>query len=195
MMARLCFTIPAAAVLFGLLVMLAGCASGSGPYRPADASRRDTARAQELTSKAAELVFTEPEKAEPLLREALTADLYHGPAHNNLGVLYLNAGQLYEAASEFEWARKLMPGHPDPRLNLAMTLEEAGRIDEAAEAYQTALEVYPNHLPTLMGLTRMQIRTETSDDRTQQNLRTIVMRTGDPSWRRWAERELIRIDQ
>lgn len=44
------------------------------------------------------------------------------------------AGWLHKAASEFEWARKLMPGYPDPRLNLAMTLEEAGRIDEASEA-------------------------------------------------------------
>jgi tetratricopeptide (TPR) repeat protein len=184
-----------ASVFVVAAALLIGCAASAGPYRPADASRRDTARAQELTAKAAELIFTDPEKAEPLLREALTADLYHGPAHNNLGVLYLNAGRLYEAASEFEWARKLMPGHPDPRLNLAMTLEEAGRIDEASEAYQTALEVYPNHLPTLMGLTRMQIRTGSSDDRTRENLKTIVMRSNDPTWRQWAERELIRLDQ
>ena len=33
--------------------------------------------------------------------------------HGNLGVLYLNRGELYEAASEFEWARRLLPGHPD----------------------------------------------------------------------------------
>ena len=182
-------------MIVGLVVLLAGCATSSGPYSPANSARRDTARAQELTSKAAELVFTDPEKAEPLLREALAADLYHGPAHNNLGVLYLNAGRLYEAASEFEWARKLMPGHPDPRLNLAMTLEEAGRIDEASEAYMTALEVYPNHLPTLMGLTRMQIRTQSSDNRTIENLKTIVMRSDDPDWRQWAERELIRLDR
>ena len=88
-----------------------------------------------------------------------------------------------------------MPGHPDPRLNLAMTLEEAGRIDEASEAYMTALEVYPNHLPTLMGLTRMQIRTQSSDNRTIENLKTIVMRSDDPDWRQWAERELIRLDR
>jgi hypothetical protein len=50
--------------------------------------------------------------------EALSADLFFGLAHNNLGVLYLKEDKLYEAANEFEWARKLMPGHPDPRMNL-----------------------------------------------------------------------------
>ena len=41
---------------------------------------------------------------------------------------------LYDAAAEFEWARKLMPGHPDPRLNLAITLERAGREEGATAA-------------------------------------------------------------
>ena len=35
-----------------------------------------------------------------------------------------------------------MPGHPGPRMNLALTLERAGRIDEAMATYDTALEVY-----------------------------------------------------
>jgi Flp pilus assembly protein TadD len=78
---------------------------------------RNSLKARELTEKAAEIVTSDPEKAERLLREALTADVYHGPAHNNLGVVYLKQGELYEAAHEFEWARKLMPGHPDPRMN------------------------------------------------------------------------------
>lgn len=175
-------------------VALISCSSAQGPYRGDASSYRDTQRAERLTSEATAIVFTDPERAESLLREALAADLYHGPAHNNLGVVFLSSGRLYDAASEFEWARKLMPGHPDPRLNLAMTLERAGRIDEAKDAYRTALEVYPEHLPSLMGLTRMQIRTRTTDNETQANLRTIVMRAADPDWRIWAERELIRLD-
>jgi len=34
-----------------------------------------------------------------------------------------------------------MPGHPDPRMNLALTLEQAGRTDETIQTYKTALEV------------------------------------------------------
>jgi len=52
----------------------------------------------------------EAAEAETLLRRALTADLYHGPAHNNLGVLYLTQGKLFEAAGEFEWARGELAG-------------------------------------------------------------------------------------
>ncbi len=40
--------------------------------------------------------------------------------------MFLGQRKLYEAANEFEWAKKLLPGHPDPRVNLARTLEEAG---------------------------------------------------------------------
>ncbi len=77
------------------------------------------------TDRAAKLV-----QAEKLLREALVGDLYHGPAHNNLGAAYLKQRKLYEGAGEFEWTSKLMFGHPDPRMNLAFTLERAGRTDE-----------------------------------------------------------------
>ena len=115
------------------LAILASCAStpNETPYGTASIAPRDTARAEELAREAADLVVSEPERAEAMLRDALAADLFHGPAHNNLGVIHLKRGELYEAAHEFEWARKLMPGHPDPRFNLAMTLELAGRSDDA----------------------------------------------------------------
>lgn len=61
--------------------------------------------------------------------------MFNGPAHNNLGVLFLERGQLCKAANEFEWTRKLLPGHPDPRVNLALTLERAGSL--AAQSTRT----------------------------------------------------------
>ena len=140
-------------ILLPVCVLLVSCAStGTGPYAPQSERARDPQRAQDLTQRAAELIDTEPDKAESLLREALAADLYHGPAHNNLGVIHLNRGELYEAAGEFQWARRLMPGHPDPRLNLGLALERGGRVDDALAAYHAALEVYPDHLPTVMAL-------------------------------------------
>ena len=62
-------------------------------------------------------------------------------------MLFLKQDKLYEAANEFEWAKKLLPGHPDPRVNLALVMERAGRNDEAFANYQAALEVWPNYLP------------------------------------------------
>ncbi|MHC5027474.1 MAG: tetratricopeptide repeat protein [Planctomycetota bacterium] len=171
---------------------VSGCSSTSrGPYQTLSESDRNTLEAEQLTREAVDLMRDDPEQAEQLLRDALTADVFHGPAHNNLGVLFLGRGELYEAASEFEWAGKLMPGHPDPRMNLALTLERAGRVDEALAAYDTALEVYPNHLPTVQALCRCQIRHGRADDRTRELLNEISLRGEDERWRTWAQRMLV----
>ena len=176
--------------------LVAGCAMRSGsPYQTPQAVNRNSLRAQELTREAAELLDRDPQKAERLLREALTADLYYGPGHNNLGVIYLKQDQLYEAANEFEWARKLMPGHPDPRMNLALTLERAGRIEEALATYDTALEVYPNHLPTMQALCRCQLRHNRSDDRTGDFLNEIALRGETQEWRVWARQQMTRLQR
>jgi tetratricopeptide (TPR) repeat protein len=170
---------------------LGGCASTTrtDPYAPLSEADRDSTLAGRLNEEASELMDKDPAQAESLLRKALAADLYCGPAHNNLGVIYLRQGQLYEAASELEWARKLMPGHPDPRMNLAMTLEAAGRTDEALAAYATALEVYPEHLPTMQAMASLQLRSGKADDRTLHMLQEIALRGEDDAWKSWAREQ------
>jgi Flp pilus assembly protein TadD len=164
----------------------------ASPYTTPREGDRDSLKAQRLTQEAAATIDKNPARAETLLREALAADLYHGPAHNNLGVLYLKQGQLYSAASEFEWAQKLMPGLPDPRMNLALVLERAGRTDQALAQYSRALEVYPDHLPTLQAMTRLQLRSGKADDRTKHSLEEIALRSESEEWRRWAQGRLSR---
>jgi Tfp pilus assembly protein PilF len=176
-----------------MMVAITGCSSTPhGPYTTPSNDARDPAKAQKLSAEAAEIMNKDPEKAEKLLREALTADVYFGPAHNNLGVIYLKQGQLYEAANEFEWARKLMPGHPDPRMNLALTLERAGRVEEALATYSTALEVYPNHIPTMQAMSRLQLRHNRADDRTPGMLKEIAMGGETQQWRDWAQWQLVK---
>ena len=173
--------------------MLCGCQSTAptgegGAYLPASEATRNPQEAQRLTAEAVPLMQSDPARAQLLLQQALTADLFHGPAHNNLGVLLLNASppKLYEAAHEFEWAGKLMPGHPDPQHNLAMTLEAAARYDDAIASYRLALEARPGHLPSLQGLTSLQLRLEKTDDATAAALKTISMQGTTPEWREWA---------
>ena len=84
-----------------------------------------------------------------------------------------------------------MPGHPDPRMNLALTRERAGRINEALATYGTALEVYPNHLPTIQALARLQLRHRRPDDRTPGFLQEIALR-GGPQWQQWARQQMTR---
>jgi len=178
-------------LLIGLMFcgsLLIGCASSGspGPYSELGSVSRRTTEAEALTREAAALIDTNPSKAESMLRRALELDLFHGPAHNNLGVVFLNDGLLYEAAEEFEWARKLMPGHPDPRVNLGMTLELAGRHDEAMERYTAALEVYPEHIGAIQAAARLQLRRGETDDRTLNWLSAIALRGESESWRTWA---------
>lgn len=182
------------AMLIGLSGLLTGCGStpNTSPYSPHSEAARDPLTAQRLTREAVEAMDEDPEHAERLLRRALTADAFHGPAHNNLGVIMLHRGLLYEAANEFEWARKLMPGHPDPRRNLALTMERAGRIDEAIAAYDTALEVYPNHLATVQALARCQLRHNQPDERTVSFLEQIALRGENDQWRNWARLQMTK---
>lgn len=174
---------------------LCACAGSrpDGPYTPISEAMRDTAAAQRLNHEAAPLISTDPARAEALLRRALNADLYYGPAHNNLGVLFLQQGRLYEAAGEFEWARKLMPGNPDPRMNLALVLERAGRTDDALSAYAAALEVRPEHIQSIQALARLQLRFGRADERTAGLLDEIAVRGETERWRDWARGQRIRL--
>ncbi len=183
------------APLLAVLALLCGCASTTdsrSAYNTLSESERNPALCQKLTAEAVAMVGTDPSEAENLLRQALAADIYHGPAHNNLGVLHLAAGRQYEAAQEFQWAARLMPGHPDPRMNLALTFERAGRTADALAQYQTALEVFPGHLPSTQALTRCQLRYGKPDDRTDTMLREIALAGDTPQWRSWAKEWLIR---
>jgi Tfp pilus assembly protein PilF len=186
-----------------LSAAVAACAPqkvSSSPYATQPEVERNATQAEQLTRRAVEAMDErtadnareKDAEAEALLREALAADLYHGPAHNNLGVVFLRQGKLYEAANEFEWARKLMPGNPDPRFNLALTLERAVRVDEALAMYGTALEVQAEHLPSMQGLARLQVRQRKTDARTDGFLREIAFRGSSAEWRAWAQGELAR---
>ena len=185
--------------VLALTTVFGGCGSSGGtrvtsPYSTPSEASRNSLRAQELTQQGVKFMDDDPEQAESLFREALAHDIMFGPAHNDLGIMHLRSGRLFEAASEFEWARKLMPGHPDPRMNLALTLERAGRVDEALCTYDTALEVYPNHMPTMQALSRLQLRHGKPDGRTKDMLQQIALGGQDESWRTWAQGQLIKFD-
>jgi Tfp pilus assembly protein PilF len=177
-----------------LALLLGSCASAPvGPYSPPTEAERNTTKAERLSREAADLIPDDLDGAEQLLREALTADLFHGPAHNNLGVVFLKQDMLYEAAQEFEWAKKLMPGHPDPRVNLALVMEAAGKTDEALSGYASALEVREEYLPAIQGMARLLVREHRDDDRLKWLLGEVSLRTQDATWRRWAATEQARL--
>ena len=165
-----------------LMVCLAGCGSGPrGPYQSTAEQQRDPAKAESLYHEAKALLDGKPTAAdqvaaEKALREALSFDLYHGPAHNNLGVILLRQDKLYDAAEEFEWARKLLPGNPEPRVNLAIALERGGKHGDAIEAAKTALEVAPGNLAAMQTIAYVQVREGMTDSALPGYLTAIVQR-------------------
>lgn len=184
-----------------ILAVFPGCAANSarvaGPYTGGEATatvQRDVAGSLEKTAAARAVLVSDPAKAEALLRVALDLDLYNGVAHNNLGVLFLHAGKLYESAQEFEWARKLLPGHPDPRLNLAIALQRADKPNEALEAARSALEVQPGHLPAIQAVAVIQVQAGLVDEKTSDLLASIVERCQEAEWRDWATEARLRIE-
>lgn len=169
------------------VAVLAGCSSNrAGPYLSTAGERRDIPKAESLYQAAKPLLASDAAKAEALLREALSWDIYHGGAHNNLGVLLMQADKLYDAVEEFEWAKKLLPGNPEPRVNLALILDRAGRSGDALDAARTAMEVMPGNMPAIQLTALLQVRDGAHDASTVGLLDQISIRADDPAWRAWA---------
>jgi Flp pilus assembly protein TadD len=171
------------------MATLLGACKSNAPltaYNAPAESARNPVEADRLSRHAADAIERgELDEAESLLRRALAHDLYFGPAHNNLGVVFLERGQIYEAANEFEWARKLMPSEPDPRVNLGLCLERAGRIEDAMASFDAALQVSPEHLPAIQGAALLAARSGREEPRLAAWLSVIAQRS-DGAWQQWA---------
>lgn len=82
-------------------------------------------------------------------REALwRATLAENPdawlAHNNLGNLLADRGEVAEAAEHYAQAVRLAPGQPSHRLNFAWACSRLGRVREADEQFEAALALEPD---------------------------------------------------
>ena len=183
-------------VVFACVVLACtSCASSSPRKVPPthDVASGDPKRAHTLALEGLAVIESDPVKAMELLQSAIKADPYDGPAHNDLGVLYLRQLKLYEAANEFELARKLMPGNPDPRLNLGLTFERAGLYERAFNAYDAALEASPAHIRTIEAIARLTLRTGRTSDRLAGLLEDIALRGETSNWRSWAKEQISRL--
>ncbi len=161
-----------------------------------NAPNRDTDTARQYNSDAVRLLKNDRiEEAENELKAALAADLFFGPAHNNLGIVYFKQKKLYLAAWEFQYAAKLMPNQPKPQNNLGMIFEAIGRLDEAAKCYDKALALKPEAVEIIANLARVYVRTDRKDEETRQLLSKIVIKDTRPEWVAWARHRLAFLGQ
>jgi tetratricopeptide (TPR) repeat protein len=64
--------------------------------------------------------------------------------HMDLGIEYIEQGQLEEAIAEFKAVIELEPDNPDAHRNLGTAYGEQGKWEEAAAAYEKAIELAPD---------------------------------------------------
>ncbi|MCX6561551.1 MAG: protein kinase [Candidatus Aminicenantes bacterium] len=86
------------------------------------------------------------------LEKAIAIDLRYGPAVNELGYAYADAGDFAKAAQSFERYAELKPGLPNPVDSIAEMNLFMGKLDEAAAKYQEALAIKPDFFNAYPGL-------------------------------------------
>ena len=180
---------------------ISGCGTASirdvpqAPYRTVAAEPgRDTEAARRANQVGlAHLAKGEVDQAAEAFRQALTADVEFGPAHNNLGKVYYRQTDWYRAAWEFEYASKLLPRHAEPRNNLALVLERAGQLDRAVECYREAAGLDPDNIQYRANLVRALIRRGDRTDEVRTLLGQLLETDARPEWRAWARQQQIRI--
>ena len=85
-------------------------------------------------------------------RALLERDDLNAQAHNNLGVLYQEKGQLPESAGELQRAIAINPRNSGSHNNYGVTLLMLGRISDAAAEFRSALTIDPANLDALVNL-------------------------------------------
>jgi Tfp pilus assembly protein PilF len=85
-------------------------------------------------------------------RALLDRDDLNAQAHNNLGLLYQEQGQLQESARELQRAIAIDPRNSGTHNNYGVTWLMLGRSSDAAAEFQSALTLDPANLDALVNL-------------------------------------------
>lgn len=97
-----------------------------------------------------------------------TATLSRNPgawlADNNLGMIYLERGDLDRAGASFRRAIALKPDYYEALANLGTVLIQTGDLDEARQHNDVALRVSPGYLPALVNRGAFLVRDGKLDD-------------------------------
>lgn len=117
-------------------------ANRSGPLTDAIPKKSNNQAAHEANKRGLSLVEQEDfHRAEEAFRDAIQLDFHYAAGHNNLGLVLLKQGKLYEAATELRMAGTLEPRATQPSMNLAFLYERIGWEREAALQRERALDV------------------------------------------------------
>lgn len=82
---------------------------------------------------------------ETLWRTTIARNSESWIAHNNLGLVLLDRGQVDEAVAHFQKALQLKPNDFKARYNLGTALAAKGQFEDAINCFRDALQFKPNH--------------------------------------------------
>lgn len=183
-------TLTLAAMLMGLVGGCAAWRNGNEKIVRIQATQNPdkAARLTQVGIKA--LAAGNTELASNKFLAAIDADMAYGPAHNNLGLMHYEQGNLYQAVLAFEEAMNLMDQDPTVLYNLAITLEAAGKVHEALDLYMQAVEMDPVNPNFLGNLVRLRIRMGDNDPTLVAQLQDLILIETRAEWRSWADSQL-----
>lgn len=101
-------------------------------------------------------------------------------AHNNLGFVQLQNGDVNDAMGHFEKSVLLQPDDANAQKNLGSALLEKGRVDEAIGYYQTALKLKPNDSGAHNNLGFALFKKGNVDDAIAEYQKALKLQPGDP---------------
>ena len=93
-------------------------------------------------------------KSEMYLKQAIEKNKFLVDAHNNLGIIFLDRGDLDTAYSYIKNAIDIDDNYVIGYMNLGVIYEKRGQYDKALEMYKMAVSKYPNYI---LGLRNMGI--------------------------------------
>jgi len=96
------------------------------------------------TVKGERIGYARPEEAARFLTAAVAIRPRSSSAHNNLGGVLEENGQVGEAIAEYRTALRLKPDYPEAHSNLGNALKKRGALDEAIAEYREALRLKPD---------------------------------------------------
>ena len=85
----------------------------------------------------------QPQRAADVYRDIIERAPGYAEAHNNLGLLWLDAGKLAQAKSEFEEAIHQKPSYAAAYYNLGLALSKLGDETTAKRQFETAHRLDP----------------------------------------------------
>jgi tetratricopeptide (TPR) repeat protein len=181
-----------ATLLFLAACALPGCSSFGGNSEILNVALGEDAQLACKLTRAGTAHFRKGhfKKAEAAFKEAICADETYGPAHNNLGLLYFEQRDLYQAAWAFERATEFMPERGEPFNNLGLTYQAGGRWDEAIEMFHSAYLLDSTNPEFLGNLLRARVMRGELDESVCSGLRELLFIEKRAEWVDWAEDQL-----